>query len=110
LLLSSEHLQTSELSHLAINESFTKEPQHMISVAYTLSATNETSNLQEQSAMMDYKEEQMCSGVGRATTEDEEATCVTEGIIQADTSSSDFEEVLLHAQDEENDVTGKFDI
>ena len=105
LLLSSEHLQTSESSYLTINDSFTKEPQHMISVAYTLPATNETSNLQEQSAMMDYKEEQTCSSVGRATTEDEEATCV-----QADTSSSDFEEVISYAQDEEDDVTGKFGV
>jgi len=105
LLLSSEHLQASELSYpVTINDSFTKEPQHMISVTYTLPANNEASNLQEQSAMMDYKEEQMCSDVGRATTEDEEATCV-----QADTSSSDFEEVISHAQDED-DVTGKFGV
>ena len=104
-LLSSNHLQESELSCPTADNSFTQKSQHVISVHYTLSTSNKASNLQEQLTMMDYKEEPTCSVI---TTEDEEA--ITEDIVQVDVPSSVFEKVKSVVQDEEDGVTGEFQV
>ena len=103
-LVSSNHLQESELSYPTFE---TSESQDMIRVDYTLSTSNKASNLQEQLTMMDYKEEPTCSVI---TTEDEEAAHTTEDIVQVDVPSSVFEKVKSVVQDEEDDVTGEFGV
>ena len=106
---SSNHL---ELSCLATDDSFTKEPQHMINAACTFPTIGGGSNLQDQSTMMDYKEEPTCSSDVVITAEDQVAACVTEGIIRADIPSSVFEEVISDVHDEEDDayVTSEFGV
>ena len=102
-LVSSNHLQEYELSYPTTYNSFTQESQHMISVDYSLSTSNETFNLQEQSTMMDYKEEPTCSNDVVIATEDEETACTTKYIVQADVPLSVFDEMISDVQD---DVTG----
>ena len=101
-LLSSNHLEESKFSCPTTDNSFTQE---MINVDYTLSTSNEASNLQEQSTMLDYTEEPTCSSDAVTTAEDEETTRTTEDIVQADVPSSVFDEVISDVQD---DVTGEF--
>ena len=103
-LISSNHFQESELNCLTTDDLFTQESQHMIS---TLSTSNEVSSLQEQSTMMDYKEEPSCSSDAVITTEDEETARITKEVYVL---SSVFDEMISDVQDEEDDDTGEFGV